>query len=310
MRNLLSAISVAAGLLMLTSCDIEDFASSERYPQDFHYSYPLQPGGRLSVENFNGSVEISGWDENTVDISGTKYAATPEMRDALKVEVEHTADSVYVRTVRPSARRGNMGAKYIIKVPRRTQLDRISSSNGAIHTADIEGAARLKTSNGSVRAENLRGNLDAETSNGSIEVQNLEGSVMLHTSNARVHAEDVRGAFEASSSNGGIDVRLVKPEPGRTIRLETTNSSIELTAEALSQNEIRASTSNGSITLHLPSNVNANLVADTSNSSISTDFDVLTQGNINKHHLEGKLGGGGPSIELSTSNGGIHLLKM
>ena len=69
-------VSLAAGLLGLAGCDIDDLdiGGSERSSQDFHYSYPMQPGGRLSVENFNGSVEISGWDQDTVDISGTKYA--------------------------------------------------------------------------------------------------------------------------------------------------------------------------------------------------------------------------------------------
>ena len=75
-----------------------------------------------------------------------------------------------------SDRRGNMGAQYIIKVPRRTHLERIVSSNGSIHALDVEGPARLKTSNGGVRAENLHGSLDVQTSNGSIEVQNLDGS--------------------------------------------------------------------------------------------------------------------------------------
>jgi DUF4097 and DUF4098 domain-containing protein YvlB len=304
-------LPLAASLLGLAGCDIEDLdiGGSERYTQDFHYSYPLQPGGRLSVDNSNGSVEISGWDQDTVDISGTKYARTPELRDALKIEIDHAADAIHIRTVRPSDRRGNMGAKYIIKVPRRTQLERIASSNGSIHALDVEGPARLKTSNGSVRVENLRGTLDVQTSNGGIEVQNLEGGATLHTTNGRVHAEDIRGSVEADTSNGGIHVRLMKPEAGRPIKLETSNGPIELTMEAFNQNEIHASTSNGGITVHLPDNVGANLSAHASNSSISTEFDVATTGTLEKHHLEGKIGAGGPAIELSTSNGSIRLMK-
>src|SRR6185369_8996507 len=97
---------------------------------------------------------------------------------------------------------------------------------------------------------------------------------------------------EADTSNGGIHIRLAKPETGRPVKLETSNGSIELTMETFSQNEIRASTSNGAITLHLPDNVAANLNAHASNSSISTEFDVATQGTLEKHHLEGKIGGG------------------
>jgi DUF4097 and DUF4098 domain-containing protein YvlB len=313
MRTHLLTLSLTAALFGLVGCDIDDLdigGGSERYTQDFHYSYELKPGSRVSVENSNGSVEITGWDQNTIDITGTKYARTTELRDALKIEIDHTADEVHIRTVRPSNRRGNMGAKYIIKVPRRTQLERIVSSNGSIHTLDVEGAARLKTSNGAVHAENMRGTLDVQTSNGGIEVQNLEGGATLHTTNGRVRAEDVRGSLEAETSNGGIHVRLAKPETGRPVKLETSNGPIELTMDAMSQNEIHASTSNGGITLHLPGNVAANLSAHASNSSISTEFDVATQGAMDKHHLDGKIGGGGPDIDLSTSNGSIRVLKM
>ena len=308
-KSVVAIGALSASLLSLTSC-IVGIGDWERFNKDFHSSYPLKPGGRLSVETFNGSVDISGWDQDTIDISGSKYARTAELRDALKIEIDHTADAVHIRTVRPSDRRGNMGAKYIIKVPRRTELERIASSNGSIHTLDVEGPARLKTSNGAVRAENLRGSLDVQTSNGSIEVQNLEGSASLHTSNGRVHAEEVHGSLEADTSNGGINVRLVKPEAGRPVKLETSNGPIELTMDAVNQNEIHASTSNGGITVHLPSNIGANLTAHASNSSISTEFDVATQGTIEKHHLDGKIGAGGPAIELNTSNGSIRLMKM
>jgi DUF4097 and DUF4098 domain-containing protein YvlB len=80
--------------------------------------------------------------------------------------------------------------------------------------------------------------------------------------------------------------------------------------ETVNQNEIRASTSNGGITVHLPGDIGANLTAHASNSSISTEFEVATHGTLEKHHLEGKIGAGGPAIELTTSNGSIRLMKM
>jgi DUF4097 and DUF4098 domain-containing protein YvlB len=80
--------------------------------------------------------------------------------------------------------------------------------------------------------------------------------------------------------------------------------------EAMNQNEIHATTSNGGITVHLPSGIGANLSAHASNSSISTEFEVATQGTLEKHRLEGKIGAGGPEIDLSTSNGSIRIAKL
>ena len=73
------------------------------YHEDFHYSYPQTAGGRLNVENFNGSIEVTGWDQNTVDVSGTKYASSQDLLQALKIEVSSAGNAVQVRTVRPAA---------------------------------------------------------------------------------------------------------------------------------------------------------------------------------------------------------------
>src|ERR1039458_321102 len=92
----LAIATLSAALLSLTSC-IVGVGDWERFNKDFHYSYPLKPGGRLNVETFNGSVDISGWDQDTVDISGTKYGPSQEEADSLKVDVDARADSVSVR---------------------------------------------------------------------------------------------------------------------------------------------------------------------------------------------------------------------
>lgn len=315
MRNAFPYAALAAGLLLLSGCDLDELGdwgnhSSARYTQDFHYSYPLKPGGRLSMENFNGSIEITGWDENTVEVSGVKYAATPEQRDAIKIDVVATSDSVSIRTIPPSTRRGNTGAKYVLKVPHKTNLDRITSSNGAIRVLDVAGPARLRTTNGAVRAERLGGNLEVETTNGGIDAVDIEGGCVLRTSNGGLKASGIRGGVEGHTTNGGITVRLAKSEPGRPVRLETSNGGVELTLEADNRNDVRIHTTNGGITLRLPDRIGARLIAATSQSSIRSEFDVVSEGVRDKHRLEGIIGAGGPTIDVSTTNGSIRILRM
>src|SRR5215475_9979860 len=100
-------------VLFLASCDFEDFDGMSRYHEDFHYSHPLKSGGRLSVEGFNGSVEISPWDQNTVDISGTKSARSVEDAAMIRLDVDHTPDAVTIRATRPNMRRGNYGVRFV-----------------------------------------------------------------------------------------------------------------------------------------------------------------------------------------------------
>ena len=299
-------------LPLLASAVMVFAADSSRYREDFHYSYPQTAGGRLSLENFNGSVEITGWDQNNVDISGTKYAETPELLASLKIEVSSSGNEVQVRTVRPDGEhRGNLGAKYVIRVPRRTGLQDVTSSNGSLKVEDIEGDARLRTSNGSVHLSHILGNVDAHSSNGSVESDDIRGRMSFRTSNGGVHAQNVEGTLEADTSNGGIHVHLKDTESGHPIKLATSNGAIELQLGRSRQNDIVASTSNGPITVRLPSGSTGTLHAATNSSgSIRTDFEILMRGEISRRRIDGTIGGGGPRIELTTSNGNINLLRM
>lgn len=308
MHTALRAAALVAPFLFLTGCDEFDFGGTlDRYKEDFHLSYTLSAGGRLSIENLNGSVEISSWEKDAVEINGTKYASSPQALKELKIDVTSSPGVLQIRTVPPLGAR-NTGARFSLRVPKRIQLDRIVSSNGSIRVDDIEGPANLRSSNGSIRIWHTKGVIEARTSNGAIEANGNTGDASLHTSNGSIRVEMNQGALEAGTSNGGINARLLQPDSDRPVRLESSNGHIELVMDAV--RDVRANTSNSSITVRLPGGANARVRARTSNSPVTTDFDVLTHGVIGKHSLEGTLGGGGPLIDLSTSNGSIKLLKM
>jgi DUF4097 and DUF4098 domain-containing protein YvlB len=280
-------LALLPALVVLAGCEFEDMGDFGRYHEDFHYNYPLKTGGRVMVEGFNGGIEISPWDQENVDISGTRYARSQDAISEVRIDVDHSADSVSVRATRPTMRNGNYGARFVIKVPRRAVLERIITSNGAIRAAEGMGPARLHTSNGGIHVDSFRGDLHAETSNGVVELNDVDGPVTAHTSNGPVRGKGFRGPVDVSTSNGGIDLTFASaPVPS-----------------------IRAHTSNSSITVRLPGEVNAHLSASTSNGSISSDFEMMTRGEVSRRHLEGTLGSGGPTIELQTSNGGVRILR-
>ncbi len=306
MRLAVRSAAVIAPVLLFASCDEAWFGDFDRYKEDFHYSYPLSSGGRVTLENMNGSVEISTWEKESVEINGTKYASSQQGLNDIRIDIANSPNSLTIRTIQPFSTR-NGGARYNLRVPRRVQLDRILSSNGSIKIQDVEGVSNVRTSNGGIRIWKLNGALDARTSNGGIDATDYTGNASLHTSNGGIHVEMNKGALDASTSNGGIEARLIEPDPNQSVRLESTNGHIDLSLDAV--REVRANTSNSSITVRLPDSASARVRARTSNSSITTDFDVLTRSMSSKNSLDGSLGGGGPLIDLSTSNGNIKLLR-
>jgi len=306
MRKLMLAV-LAATVVSLTGCDFDELGGLGKFTHDFHYNYPMNSSATLMLESFNGSVDIAGWDQNTIEIDGTKYGSTQAAADELQVNISHTPDEVTIRVVRPVGRT-NTGARFNIRLPRTVHLDRITTSNGSIHSIDGRGPARFKSSNGAIRVEGLRGDLDAETSNSAVELVDIEGNVTAHTSNGRIRTDRLDGALSATTSNGSISGAIARAD--RPVRAETSNGSIDLSLPRHFDQELHASTSNSSITLRMPADTDAHVVASTSNSSIASDFDMTMRGEFSKNRVDATLGAGGPLIELHTSNGSIKLAKM
>ncbi len=308
MRVWLAVPVFLAGAAGVSGCYIDDFGVFDRYTKDFHYSYPLTSSGRLSVETFNGAVEISGWDQETVDISGTKSGPSQDAVDSLKIEITNTRDAVSIRAVRPSEFRHNFGARFSIKIPRRAVLDVIQTSNGQIRVVDGSGPARFRTSNGAIRVQGLEGSLDAQTSNGALDLTDVNGEAMVRTSNGRIHIENLKGPLQARTSNGSVTATLAAANG--PVRLDTSNGGVELTLPPKFSNDVRVSSSNGPITLHLPSEIAAHVLARTNNASVTSDFQVRMEGQFRKSRMEGDIGTGGPLLDLTTSNASIRLLRM
>ena len=313
MRSCARLLPLVAVFLLLSGCmEFGDWGPTDAYKEDFHSTHPLNPGGTVSIETFNGPIEVIGWEQNSVEVNGTKYASTQPAVDRIKIDVNATPGAVRIRAIRPSDMHWHVGARFTVRIPHKAVLERISTSNGQIRVEEVEGNAHLETSNGAIRLSRIRGNVDGRTSNGTIEAQDVQGDVRFRTSNGTIRAETSNGSFEGVTSNGRIEARLKDPARSWPVRAESSNGTIDLTVDAKTIPGIRASTSNSSILVRVPPGVNARVSAHTSHGSVSSDFDELQSERSERRHndLSGTLGSGGPLIDLSSSNGSIKILKL
>ncbi len=305
---------MAVVLFAASGCDVMDFADSGRYRESFHFSFDAHPGVRLTVETRNGSVEISGWDRNTVEVDGEKFASTQEQLKEIRIDAQAaTADSVNVRTVMPEASgfHSNGGARYTIHVPKQAMLERIVSSNAHVTVSGVEGDARLHTSNGAIHTSRTQGALVAETSNSAIEIQDHRGDIEAHSSNGHIEAEATGGGFRAETSNSSIEATLKDPNPGMPVKADSSNGHIHIRLEGAKLPPVKIDTSNSSIELRLPPEAQAHIEAETSNGDITSDFGMTVPpgSTRSKRRLEGSIGSGGPDMRLHSSNGSIRILK-
>jgi hypothetical protein len=306
-RMLAVSTSVAAVLWLGGCADMNGFDQAR---EDFHYSYPLQPGGNFDLTNTNGSVEITGWDRESIDVSGTKYA--PEQSDlaAIQVKVNATGNNASVTTEIPQRSwHGSYGVRYRIRVPKKIRLGRAETTNGAVTVEDLEGGGRLRSTNGKLSLSRLVGDYDLETTNGSINLEDCSGVQNAETTNGSVRGRIKQGSITARSTNGAIDLTFDRPMESKPIRVTTTNGSVTLALAEFHNNSVRAKTRNGSVTLRLPSDTNAYLAAETSMAHASSELTLTSVDEQSKHSLRGKLGSGGPEISASTSMGNIQVQR-
>ena len=303
-RMWMGAALVAA--LVLSACD--DLGDFERAKEDFHYSYPLQPKGELDLDNTNGSVDISGWDRNMIDISGTKFASSSDRLKDIHIKIDVNENHASIRTESPgSFLHGSYGVRYTIRVPREIKLRRAQTTNGSFSIEDLEGGGHLESTNGRISLARNTGEYQVQTTNGSIQFQECSGSERAETTNGGISGRLREGAIDARSTNGSIDLTVEKPRDDQAIRASTVNGGIMLTLPEFHRNPLKVETTHGSITLRLPSNIDARLSAQSTLSRITSEIALTSTEEASKHRLAGQLRNGGPLISAATTTGSIRL---
>jgi len=56
-----------------------------------------------------------------------------------------------------------------------------------------------------------------------------------------------------------------------------------------------------------PGNAGFTLDASTGSGSVHSDGEMVVQGSFDRHHITGKIHGGGPIVRIETGSGDIHI---
>jgi len=237
------ALVVAAALLMLVATGCTDTVVTE----EFYQSYQVRSGTVVNVMNPNGSVTITGWDEDTVEIRAVKES--PRGQDALdEVDINiDIADELSIETIHPTDN-FLVSVSYDIKVPVDLLIDIIECTNGNITLENIGGNPVLSTSNGTISAVNINGIVSAVSSNGDITASGVRGLDEVRTSNGNITAElpAIYGNVEMKTSNGSI-VLLMSPALAVDLDAKTSNGSISISNLNIDAAEFDQTTLSGSM---------------------------------------------------------------
>jgi DUF4097 and DUF4098 domain-containing protein YvlB len=187
--------------------------------EEFHQTYALTPDGRIELDNINGPVHISSWDQNQVKVDAVKYADTKERLDEAKIEIDPRNDSISIRTKYPDHNQSwNWGShnnpasvEYTLTVPQTARLDEIKLINGSLDVTGMSGEVNASCINGRLEAHDLSGRARLSTINGPLDArfgQLASNSVELNSVNGSVELtipSDSKAELEADTVSGGIN---------------------------------------------------------------------------------------------------------
>lgn len=202
--------AVSIGALMVATLAA---SAAAEVTEEFHRTVSLSASGRVSLDNINGGVTITGWDRNEVQIDAVKKAKDQQKLDEAKIEVESTSDSVHVRTKYPENHTNNNPASvtYDLHVPRNARLDGINLVNGSLTISQFSGDLKANLVNGSSTIHDLTGRTDLSSVNGSVKA--------YYTSLANVKE------IHLKSVNGSVSLGL-PPSPNADVSVSTVNGGI------------------------------------------------------------------------------------
>jgi len=144
----------------------------------------------VKLENVNGSIEVSCWKNDEVEIVAYKkvHASGSEraqkLMELLTIDIMEDGSQLIIETRLPKHRRGSSNGffswlfeggssgtsvSYELRVPEKMDLD-IQSTNGTVSANDCSGDIQLSTTNGKIRAEEVSGALRAKSTNGSLNI--------------------------------------------------------------------------------------------------------------------------------------------
>jgi DUF4097 and DUF4098 domain-containing protein YvlB len=239
----------------------------------------------LTVATGSGNIHVTRSSGNQVHIFGKVKSNWGVSDDRVREIAANPPIEQTGNIVRIGARHENynhISIDYEIQAPADAYLD-AGSGSGNVTDEGVGENTKLNTGSGNVHATDLHGGFTVGTGSGNIYAeQSGEGDVKAQTGSGNIELKNLRGGLRADTGSGNVSA---SGTPTSTWHLHTGSGNAELWV------------GNAPLTLD----------AETGSGSIHTDREMLTQGSNDRHHVTGKLNGGGPTVHVETGSGDVRV---
>jgi len=262
------------------------------------------PTGTVEIINVAGSVEVTGWNQPLVDVSGT-------MGDKVeRVEVSGGGNHTTVRVVLPSGTSwmGDSSAHLKIKVPHGSSVE-VSLVSADLAVSAIDGNQKLQTVSGDISG----------TSSGNLQIDTVSGDVRMTThEDHALRIKTISGDMIVSGADGDVQVKTVSGDTELTLgsltsaRIESVSGDVKVSSTLAPSGQFDASSISGDLHVKFAAQPDADIDVQSFSGSISNCFGPKP---TEEHYGPGsrlnfRSGKGGGKVHLDTKSGDVSVCTV
>lgn len=172
------------------------------------------------MENFDGNIDILGWDKDRVKVyakkstpfsPGRRVIWQPIGRFIPKIDIDQIEDFVKIKTLPTEQDDSRSTVDYFLNVPRHIHLRDIIARRGDIIISDLYGEVFVELEQGEINVENFSGSLHVSLGVGSVEANLMdlrkEDEIGISAEEGDIIVcleKDVHARIEASTLEGKV----------------------------------------------------------------------------------------------------------
>jgi hypothetical protein len=270
------------------------------------------PTARVSISNIAGTVNVTAWDRNEVQVGG-------ELGDGAKpLAITGTAGNLSIK-VEPQGGSGwfNWGSNSRMEpttlelhVPRAASLDvNVVSAplvidgldGGSIEVQSVSGRSRINARTPSLKVNSVSGGIEQAGHATRAELRTVSGDILAPVLGGTVDLQTISGRIQA---NGG---------PWQQLTLSTVSGDVQLGGALAPGGSLDIDSMSGDVQLQLPADTAATLHASSFSGDLRSDFGKPTEAEHGPgSSLDVSLGDGSGrgKIKIETFSGDLRVRRQ
>ena len=253
--------------------------------------YTLDRDGKVYLAVKSGNIVVNTWNRNETKIVAHQNAT---------IDINHTEDNIRIIITRSES------SYCELFIPDKAYL-RVETESGRVKAREMGGFVDIRTGSGDIEVVTAKNGVRCKTVSGDIHIENIIGNVDLKTTSGRITIDGIKGSVKADTVSGKIEIEAFSY--AEEVEIESISGNIKLYGELSPRGIYEFNSHSGNIEIGIPSDSNFELRVETFSGNIHCNFELKISGKIDRKKLQGIVGKGGASLNLSSFSGNIYITK-